>query len=161
MKRTSTGAVVGLVALGAGGGFLVQIALASASAAKIRPEYTLSFSLALIATLVVVLAIPVWRSTHGDPRRPVDPFRATRVVLLAKASAYLGAGLTGVGVGFLADVLLRPVAANADSVLRVVAMLGASILLLVGGLVAEHLCTVPPDDDDPTGATPAGGGTRG
>ena len=44
--------------------------------------------------------MPIWQATHAEVRRPVDPFRATRVVLFAKASAYVGAALLGVGAGF-------------------------------------------------------------
>lgn len=156
MKRIAPATLLVLVAIGAGGGYVLQRALAAASLVRVRPEYTLSISLVLIAVLVVMLAVPVWQSTHGEVRRPVDPFRATRVVLFAKASAYLGAGLTGVGGGFLIELLTRPVPAELDSVLRVVAMLASSAILLAAGLVAEHLCTVPPEDDDRAGPTAAG-----
>ncbi|WP_294179856.1 DUF3180 domain-containing protein [uncultured Schumannella sp.] len=156
MKRTAPVTLLVLALVAGAGGYLVQRALAAASMVKIRPEYTLSFSLVIIAVLVVLLAVPIWQSTHAEVRRPVDPFRATRVVVFAKASAYLGAGLLGVSAGFLIEVLTRSVAAELDSVLRVAAMLAASALLLAAGLVAEHLCTVPPDsDDDRDGPAPA------
>lgn len=156
MKRTAPLTLVVLVLVAGVGGYLVQRALAAASLVKIRPEFTLAFSLVIIAVLVVLVSVPIWQSTHGEVRRPVDPFRATRVVVFAKASAYLGAVLLGVSAGFLVEVLSRSVAADIDSVLRVVAMLLASCALLVAGLVAEHLCTVPPDsDDDRDGPAPA------
>ncbi len=156
MKRTAPVTLLTLALVAGAGGYLVQRALAAASLVKIRPEYTLSFSLVIIAVLVVLVAVPIWQATHAEVRRPVDPFRATRVVLFAKASAYVGAALLGVGAGFLIEVLTRTVTPELDTVLRVVAMLLASIALLVAGLVAEHLCTVPPDsDEDRDGPAPA------
>lgn len=155
MRRTGILPVIALIVIGAVGGFLLQSALAGMSVARIRPEYTLSFSIMLIAIVVLLLAVPIWRATHRRSTVPVDPFRATRTVLLAKAAVYLGAMLSGVGAGFVLDVLLRPVVPGPDALLRCLVMLVVSVLLLVAGLVAEHLCTVPPDDSEPpdTGST--------
>jgi hypothetical protein len=77
----------------------------------------------------------------------VDPFYATRVVLLAKACAVAGALLTGAAAGMIVELLVRPVSAS-EALWRMLAMLIASVLGLVGGLVAEALCVVPPDDDE-------------
>ena len=151
MRKTGPIPVIALVVVGAVAGYLLQTGLAVWSMTRIRPEYTLSFSVALIAVVVVLLALPIWRATRGRSPRRVDPFRATRTVLLAKAAAYLGAALTGVAGGFVLDVVLRPAAASPDPLWRCLAMLGASILLLVAGLVAEQLCTVPPGDGDAEG----------
>jgi hypothetical protein len=109
----------------------------------------------LIAVIVVALAVPIRRATRGKVRRRVDPFYATRVVLLAKACAAAGALLTGAAVGMIAELLVRPVSAS-EALWRMLAMLIASVLGLVGGLVAESLCIVPPDDDEnPSTGAPA------
>jgi hypothetical protein len=68
-------------------------------------------------------------------------------VLLAKACAAAGALLSGAAAGLLIELLVRPVSAS-EAVWRMLAMLIASVLVLVGGLVAETLCIVPPDDDE-------------
>lgn len=144
-----------LVALAAGGavvGFLVQRGLGAAGVQKLLPEFTLAITLVLIAVVVVLLALPVRRATRDAGRR-VDPFYATRVVLLAKACSVTGALLGGAAAGLLIELLARPVSV-AEGVWRMVAMLVAAVLVLVGGLVAEALCVVSSDDDEepPDGA---------
>ncbi|CAN5313305.1 hypothetical protein BH11ACT3_BH11ACT3_17010 [soil metagenome] len=154
MSRTGAGTLAALVLLGAVAGFLLQLGLAAASQPKLRPEYTLAFTLLLIAVTVVVLAWPVRRATRASATTRVDPFYATRVVVLAKASALGGALLTGAAVGFVVEVLTRSGAPTTDAYLRVFATLGGAVALLIGGLVAEFLCRVPPRDDDELGPPP-------
>ena len=147
MKHTSPALLLALALFGGAVGFGVQTVLAAMSMAKIRPEYTLAVSLAVIAALVVVLAVPVRRAVRGRLGRRIDPFYATRVVLLAKACSIAGALLGGGGVGLLVDLLLRG-APTGDTLARILVCLGGAVVLLVGGLVAEYLCRVPPRDDD-------------
>ncbi|HEY0260882.1 MAG TPA: DUF3180 domain-containing protein, partial [Lacisediminihabitans sp.] len=78
---------------------------------------------------------------------PIDPFYATRVLVLAKASALSGALLTGFGIGITVYLLTRSVV-PVSSVGPAVATIIGSGVLLAGGLVAEHMCTIPPGDDD-------------
>jgi cytochrome bd-type quinol oxidase subunit 2 len=147
VTRTRASLLVVLAAIGAVGGFLVQLALGALGVQKLLPEFTLAVTLVLIAIVVVALAVPIRRATHAEVRRRVDPFYATRVVLLAKACAVAGALLTGAAAGMIAELLVRPVSAS-EALWRMLAMLIASVLGLVGGLVAEALCVVPPDDDE-------------
>ena len=107
MKRTRPTTLITLVLIGGVAGFLVQLILAAASQPKLRPEYTLAITLLFIAVLVVALAVPVRRATRAAVRRHIDPFYATRVVVLAKASSLGGALLTGVAAGFLLELLVR------------------------------------------------------
>jgi hypothetical protein len=137
-----------LAAIGAVIGFLLQLALAAASAPKFRPELTFGATLALIGIVVVVLAIPVYRATHGALRQPVNSFYATRVVVLGKASSLAGSLLSGLGIGLIIEVLTHAGTTTGETVLRVLATLGGAVLLLAGGLVAEFLCRVPPRDED-------------
>ena len=148
MTRTRPSTLVLLAVIGTVIGFLLQIALAAASAPKFRPEFTFGATLALIGIVVVVLAVPVYRATHGPLRHPVDSFYATRVVVLGKASGLAGALLSGLGIGLVLEVLIHSGTTTTDTVLRVLAALGGAVLLLAGGLVAEFLCRVPPRDDD-------------
>jgi uncharacterized membrane protein len=143
-----------LVLLGLGSAIAavaLQLGLAAVGLSKLVPQVTLSATLVLIAVVVVVLALPVRRATRKrdpkEPRRPVDPFYATRVVLIAKASAVAGALLGGAALGLVVELLIRPVSV-VSSVWAGVAMLVGSILLLVAGLLAESWCALPPDDDE-------------
>lgn len=156
------------------GAVALQLGLAAVGLSKIVPQVTLSVTLVLIAVVVVVLALPVRRATRPGSRqdgpragapgrggsrpggsRPVDPFYATRVLLIAKASAVAGALLGGSAVGLVTELVIRPVS-MAATVWAGVAMIVASILLLVAGLLAESWCALPPDDDEhPSAAGPA------
>jgi hypothetical protein len=147
MKHTSPALLLALALFGGALGFGAQTVLAAMSMPKIRPEFTLALSLAVIAVLVILLAVPVRRATRGRLGRRIDPFYATRVVLLAKACSIAGALLAGGGVGFLADLLLRGTPSG-DTLARILVCLGGAVVLLVGGLVAEYLCRVPPRDED-------------
>ncbi|WP_298461821.1 DUF3180 domain-containing protein [uncultured Cellulomonas sp.] len=96
-------------------------------------------------------------------RRPdLDPVRAARTAVLAKASCYTGASLLG---WYAAQVLVVLGDLEIDSqreraVAAGVAALGAAVLAVVG-LVVEHLCRIPPPSDDaaekgaPDGTDPA------
>ena len=148
MTRTRPSTLILLAVIGTVVGFLLQIALAAASAPKFRPEYTFGATLALIGVAVVALAVPVYRATHGPLRHPVDSFYATRVVVLGKASGLAGALLSGLGLGLVLELVIHSGTTTTETVLRVVSALGGAVLLLAGGLVAEFLCRVPPSDDD-------------
>jgi hypothetical protein len=143
-----------LVVLGAGAGLVLQSVLAALGQPKLRPEFTLAITLVLIAAAAVALAVPVRRATRGNPAHRVDPFYATRVVVLAKASAIGGALLTGAGLGFVIELALRSGDPGGDAFLRVFSVLGGGVALMIGGLVAEALCTVPKDGGDDPGAGP-------
>ncbi len=101
-----------------------------------------------IAGLVLVMGWNVRQFVQG--KRPgTDPIVAARTVALATAAAYTGALLTGwyaghvlLVIGDLGIAARREVAIGAG-----VAMLGA-VVLAIAGLVAEHWCEVPPDDQD-------------
>jgi hypothetical protein len=152
MERTAPTTLFIGAGLGIVVGFVLQVALAGLSLPRLRPEYTLVVTLVLVAVVVVALALPVRRSTRGARRAPVDPFFATRVVVLAKATAITGALLTGAATGLLIDLLARAGTATGDTFLRVVLTLAGSGALVVAGLVAEWMCTVPPvDPDDESG----------
>ncbi len=155
MKRTRPAPLLLLAAGGAIVAFLLQLGLGVLGYAKLVPQLTLSATLVLIGGIVVALAVPIRRATRDRTRRRVDPFYATRVVLVAKACAFAGALLTGGGLGVLVELLVRPVAV-AGTLWAALAMVVGSVALLVAGLVAEGMCIVPPDDDDhPTGAPAA------
>ena len=160
MKRTHISTVVVLAVVGAVVGFLVQALLAGMSFAKVRPEYTLGVTLVLIAAIVIAFALPIRRATHGTPAKRVDPFYATRVVVLAKACSIGGALLGGFALGVLIDLLVKSGSPPADSYLRAGAMLVGAVILVIAGLLAEFFCTVPPQDDDDTQGAQGAHGAR-
>ncbi|MEO6828142.1 MAG: DUF3180 domain-containing protein [Microbacteriaceae bacterium] len=146
MKQTGTAGLVGLALAGAVLGFLLELALAAASLAVLVPPLSLPITLIAIGGIVIGFAIPVRRATHGKATRPLDPFRAMRVAVLAKASSLSGSLLTGIALGLLLYLLSRSVIPSSAVWLAVATTVGA-VALLVAGLLAERMCTLPPGSD--------------
>lgn len=130
--------IVGLVAL-----YATNVVLAMRGAAVLVTPVSLPAALALIAMLLVALAWPVRSAAKGERR--IDPFFATRVVVLAKASALAGALLAGAAAGILIYLLSRVVVPLGSS-LTAGATLVAALALVAAALVAEHWCSLPPDE---------------
>jgi hypothetical protein len=148
VTRTKPLHLVLLAVLGGGVTWFLQTALASAGQPVLIPPFTLAVALLLIGVIIVVMALPVRRVTRGTAKSRIDPFYATRVVMLAKASSLSGALLGGGGLGIAFYLLSRSVLPGVGSVTMAFATAFGAILLLVAGLIAEHMCTIPPDDDD-------------
>jgi O-antigen ligase len=146
--RTRPLTLVLLAVLGGGIAWLAETALASSGRPILIPPFTLSVALILIGAIIVVMAVPVRRVSRGVANARIDPFYATRVVMLAKASSLSGALLGGGGIGIVGYLLSRSVLPAAGSVTMGLATALGAILLLVAGLVAEHWCFIPPDDDE-------------
>lgn len=146
-----------LVLLGVLGGTLswfLQTALTAMGSPILIPPLTLAFALALIGAIIVFMALPVRRVSRRVEGARVDPFYATRVVMLAKASSLSGSLLGGAGLGITAYLVSRSVIPGVGSVTMALACTAGAIILLVAGLIAEQMCTIPPDDDEPNDGRP-------
>lgn len=148
MKRTTPASLIALGLVGLVVTALLEFALSATGRAIIIPPVTLAIALAAIGVFLIFLAAPIRRVAQGKSTQSVDPFYATRVVMLAKASALGGALLTGAAIGVVVYLLTRPVPPALGSVgLTVASIIGAAILLACG-LIAEFMCRIPPGDDD-------------
>lgn len=147
MKRTSAAVLVVAAALGAAAGFLLDQLLTSAGRPTFTPMVTLPILLLLLGATVVALAVPIRRATRGSGSR-VNPFRAVRIAMLAKAASIVGAAIGGLAVGLLVFLVSRPVTPSLGSMGTVIATAVCGALLVASALVAEHLCTIRKDDDD-------------
>ena len=147
MKRTSAGVLIVAFLIGGVVGFGIDQLLTGAGRATFTPSLLLPVLLVLLGAATVAFALPIRRAITGRSSEPIDPFRALRVAMLAKASSVVGAVLAGIATGLLVFLLTRPVA-PVGSMVAVVATLAGSLVLLVAALVAEHLCTIRKDDDD-------------
>lgn len=148
MRRTGAGALFLATMLGVAAGFLVNQVLTSSGRPTFAPAVTLPILLVLLGAVVVVLAVPIRRATRGTGNAVVNPFRAVRIAMLAKASSIVGAVIGGMGVGLLVFVTTRPVVPSLGSLATVIATAVCGAILVAAGLVAEHLCTIRKDDDD-------------
>lgn len=147
MSRTKPLLLVVVALVSGAVGFAVDQVLTGMGHPSFTPSGLLPILLVALGAAVVAAAIPVRRATLGSAA-PVDPFRALRIAMLAKASSILGSIVAGFAGGLLVFVLTRPVAPSLGSTGAVVAALGGGLLLVAAALVAEHLCTIRKDDDD-------------
>ena len=151
MRHTRPATLIGLALVALVGGFVVDAALVSSGQPSIVPSMVLGLVLLVIGGIVVTMALPVRRVAKGTQKERIDPYYATRVLLLAKASSLSGALFGGAAGGVLLFVLTRGVGLALGSVVPTVIAVVGGLALLVAGIVAERMCTVPPGDDDEGG----------
>jgi peptidoglycan/LPS O-acetylase OafA/YrhL len=105
--------------------------------------------MALLAVAVLVAGWPVRRWTRGQRTDPLDPLRAARTVVLAKAAQYAGALLTGWYAGqVLVIVPSIDVEPRRDLLLRGLVSTAAALLVWIAGWLVERFCRVDRHDDD-------------
>jgi len=177
VKRTSPLVLTAAAVIGALAGFLLDHLLTMSGRPTFTPFASLPIMLLLLGAIVVVLALPIRRAIRGprpgrteegavaaDARAgsgaPVNPFRALRIAILAKASSIVGAAVGGVGIGLAAYLLSRPVPPPLGSITAVVATAVAGAILVAAALVAENMCIIRKDDDDEPPEPPPGGDTH-
>ncbi|UIP59517.1 DUF3180 domain-containing protein [Agromyces marinus] len=148
MKRTHPSTLVAFAIAGVAVAYLGELLLVSSGAAALVPPVSLAFTLVGIGVIVVLVAWPIRQAVRGSGRRRIDPFRAARVAVLAKASSITGALVLGAGIGITLFLVTRSVLPPAGTVWMALATAIGSALLLTGALVAEHFCTLPPDDPE-------------
>ncbi|WAC66758.1 DUF3180 family protein [Agrococcus sp. SL85] len=145
MRRTTATALVAAALIGGGLLWVLEASLVMSGRAAIVPPLTLGPALALLAAVLLLVAWPVRQAARG--RRRIDHRHATGVLGLAKASSIVGALLLGAALGALGFFASRAVVAG-DAVLALAVVGGGALLQLVAGLLAEHWCVLPPDDED-------------
>ncbi len=148
MRRTSAVLLVTVAVVAAIVGFGIDQVLTSSGRPTFTPSIMLPVLLVLLGVITVMLALPIRRATRGTAVLPLDPFRALRVAMLAKACSIVGAVVGGVAAGLLVFLLSRPVPPSLGSMGAVITTIVAAVALVAAGLIAEHLCTIRKDDDD-------------
>lgn len=147
MKRSQTTGLLAILLAGLVLGFLVEIAFAAAGEAIIVPPLTLPVTLILLGALILSLAHQVRQSSRRKALRRIDPFWAMRVAVLSKATSLAAALLLGGGLGIVLYIATRSVVPAVTSLWLAIGTAIGAALMLTAGLVAEHFCTLPPDDD--------------
>ncbi len=147
MTRTRPSALIVLLAIGGVVGWLLESMLVSSGRPTLVPPVSLALVLGVLGVAMVLIALPVWRVVRKVEGARVDPFYATRVVLLAKASSLAGSLLAGFATAVLLFLLSRPVVPGTGSIVMAGATAAGAVILVVGALVAERMCTLPPDED--------------
>lgn len=119
--------------------------------------WTAAVVILVLAAVVLALGWPVRQWTKGRRERALDPLRAARTVVLAKASQYSGALLGGwYGAQVLALLPTVDVESRRAMLVRAAISLLAAVVLWVVGWLVERWCRVDlTDDDEHRGGSPA------
>ncbi|RXZ47703.1 DUF3180 domain-containing protein [Agromyces fucosus] len=148
MKRTHPSTIIAFVLAGIVAGYLIDLAIVSNGSKAIVPPLSLPITLAGVAALVVAFAWPIRRAVKGKATKHLDPFRAMRTAVLAKACSLSGALMLGFGLGITLFLVTRSVVPSPATIWLAIATAIGAALLMAGGLIAEFFCTLPPDDTD-------------
>jgi hypothetical protein len=147
MKRTHPSSLIACVVGGIVLGYLTDLLLVSTGDTALVPPLSLPITLVGVAAIVLILAWPIRRAVTGASKRRIDPFRAMRIAVLAKATSLAGALVLGIGSGIALFLLSRTVVPSAGTVWLALATAIGAAVTLAAGLVAEWFCTLPPPDD--------------
>lgn len=154
MKLTRISSLAAVAGASAILSWLLDRALTGAGQPQLTPQLPLPIVLSGLAVLVLVLALPIRKRLRGDPK-PLSPFYATNVLILAKSSALTGAVFAGAAAGLLVFVLTLPVVVFDERGWVTLVTALAGLLLAVAGVIAEHFCRIPPSDDETQAQGPA------
>ena len=131
-------------------GWLVLRLLARQSVSLPPVPWLVVVVLVVIAGIVFTMGWAVRQFLRGK-RPSLDPIRAARTAVLAKASAYTGSLLAG---WYASQVLLvlgdLGIASQRERAIAAGCAALAAALLAGVGLVVEWFCRVPPPTDKPT-----------
>ncbi len=154
MRRTSPFALILTAIAGAAVGWLLQVGLTAEGALTVIPPATLYSVLFILAFGLLLLGRPVRRLVRGKSQRPVDPFYAMRVLVLAKASGITGALLVGAAASFLGYAVSRAGSVAVPAFWPDVLTGIGALALCIAGLIVEWWCSIPPQDRaEPRGQT--------
>ena len=99
--------------------------------------------LVFMAFGVVFAALPIRRFLRGQAKKPLNPLRAMRTLVLAQAAALTGALVAG---WYLAQVLVLWPNLDVGSVravaVRLAALAAGGVVLATAGLLAQAMCRV-------------------
>jgi len=148
VRPTSRRLLIAIAVLGAAVGLTVVKAIESGGGVAPSVSWLTLVAWSFLAALLFAAA----RNTHQRiqvRRERVEPSRAVFLLLIGKASAFVGALCTGVYAGFALSFLQ---AVSSSGPLTRVIMAGAaaviSALVVTAGLLLERACRVPEDEDD-------------
>src|SRR6187431_433601 len=135
MKRTRASTIIAFTLGGLVVGYLLDLAIVTAGSKALVPPISLAVTLTGVGVIVVALAWPIRRAVKGKATKHLDPFRAMRTAVLAKACSLSGALVFGFGAGITLFLLTRSVVPAVDTVWLAFATAIGAALLLAGGLV--------------------------
>ncbi|MEJ7689903.1 MAG: DUF3180 domain-containing protein [Nocardioidaceae bacterium] len=113
-----------------------------------RIEWPAVTALALVAVVLLAFAYSTYGAVHRDRTR-IDPQRAVSLLLLAKASALVGAVVAGGYLGFGINFLGRlDVELPRERAIRALVAAVMGLAIVFSALLLERACRVPQDSND-------------
>lgn len=104
--------------------------------------------LVFMACGVIFAGLPVRRFLRGQAKKPLNPMRAMRTLVLAQAAALTGALVAG---WYLSQVLVLAPDLDVPSLrtfaVRLAALAAGGVLLSTAGLLTQAMCRVDKADD--------------
>jgi Protein of unknown function (DUF3180) len=105
--------------------------------------------LVAMAVLVLAAGLPVRRFLRGEARRPLNPMRAARTLVLAQAAALTGAGVFGWYAAQVAHALGEvELPGYRDLLWRLMALCVGALVLMGAGMLTQRMCRVDPPPED-------------
>ncbi|WP_344219466.1 DUF3180 domain-containing protein [Kribbella sancticallisti] len=148
VRPTSRRLLVAIVVLGAAIGWTIVRAVESSGGVAPTVSWLTLVAWGFLAALLFVAA----RNTHQRIQvrhERVEPSRAVFLLLIGKASAFVGALCTGVYAGFALSFLSAVGASGPrNRVITAGAAAVISVLVVVAGLLLERACRIPEDPDE-------------
>lgn len=148
LQRTSVLSALAFAVSGGAVGLLTQMVRSTGGTAPFVPPYSLAATLGVIAVVLVLLGVLLYRAVAKESGRGVDPFQAVRLLAAARAGIFAGSLFTGFGAGLVVPVLVRSVPAQSAIWAPMIWVLIAGVVLVIAGVITEYLCRVPPDDPE-------------
>ena len=106
-------------------------------------------ALVLVAAILLGTAWSTRRTIAQNPGR-LSPHQAVNRLVLARACAYVGALVAGGYIGYAVSWLgVESSELAGQRAFRSACAGVAGILIVVGGLLLERACRVPPEEDEP------------
>ena len=149
-ERGGPWAAIVAAGFGAVVGLLIQLGLSNRGNPPFVPPLSLPATLVVIGGVLLALGIRLRRTVRNRPG-DVNPFHAVRLLAASRAGLLVGALSGGFGLGLLASLAGRSVAAPVATWLPMVFVAAGAAVLVVCSAIAESLCRVPPGDGDDEG----------
>ena len=149
LRTTTPGSLALLAVVGAVLGWVLAPLLGALRGVVPSVPWSAVLALAFIAVLLLGTAWIAYRTIH-QRLQSLDPQRAVNLLVLAKASALVGALVAGGYLGFGAHYLdSLDIALPQQRVIRSGLAAVGAVLVCIGGLLLERALRVPrqPDDD--------------
>jgi hypothetical protein len=148
LRPTSPAAITGWAVAGLIGGWLVHPVAERVSGSAPVLTWAQPLALALVAAILGSTAWLTWRTLHVHRQR-LEPHRAVNRLVLARASALVGALVAGGYLGYAVSWLGDDAELASQRAWRSGACSVAGLAIVITAVLLERACRVRSDDTEP------------